>query len=223
MATFSYTQIDDYALKDFVTYQLTNVLIESHRYIAEDILGIDQGDSDGFIPSISMNNDATHGGAIFFNGGSSKYLKADAAGTYLECAGFHFNVKTPHLIQGDRMVLPFSRFGSGNADHYVTTISSRSGGFKTPKDGSILSLTFAANNVNLDTFTVQAEVHVNGSTVLNSSGLAFSGDAFLSTATTQARNVDQFSAGDYIDAFINFTSGANLIYYGVIVEIIMDT
>jgi len=43
-----------------------------------------------------------------------------------------------------------------------------------------------------------------------------------STYTNQDRGIDTFVDGDYIDAFVNFTSGGNILYWGGGIELILD-
>lgn len=219
---FTYTQVADYAVEDFVTFQLVNTLIESTRYIAEDFLGVAHGDTDGFVNTIPMDNGATHGGAIYFNGGTSKFLKCDAAGTYLELSGMNLVMPSTTLIEGERVVLSF--FELAAADEYATTgVAGTAGGYYAPKAGSIISVSLTVGNVSAASFTVQGEVHKNGSSVLNSSALVFTGEEVLSTSITQARGTDTFVATDLIDVLLNFTAGGSTAFYFATVELLLDT
>lgn len=209
---------------------LINTLVDSYRYIGEDILGIAAGATSGYVAALNMNNGVTHGGKILFCGGdqsaaeTEKYLQADAAGTYVELQGMDLVVSSPYVIQGDRVTLCYYLDGV-SADAYMSNQdTANSSGYYATRAGSILSIAVYGYNVTFPHPTFQGEVHKNGSSVLASSSLAFTATSQeKKTKTTQARGVDTFAVGDYIDGFINFTASPGLIYAGLTIELILDS
>lgn len=230
MPVFSYTQISDYVLEQLMSSLLVNTLVDSYRYIGEDILGISNGATSGYAKSIGMNNGATHGGMILFHNGDenaneqTRFLKCDAAGTYLEMQGMDLGITGTNVIQGDRVTLNYYLDGV-SADSYMSNQDgANSSGYYATRAGSILSISAFVWNVTSPHPTLQIEVHKNGSNVLASSSMAFSGiNTALKTKTTQARGTDTFAVGDYIDAFVNFTASPGLVYAGACIELILDS
>jgi hypothetical protein len=144
MATYSYTQIADYILDQLFGYASANALKNSVRYIAEDILKHPAGNSDK-ISALDMDNGATHGGRVNFDGGTTKYIESNAAGTTFGIEGFT-------AVSANAMAIIWSsttRPSSTAPGTRGVAISATSGGFSTASttfvDVTNLSVTLVTN------------------------------------------------------------------------------
>lgn len=218
----AWTSIPDYVLEQIASSSLANVLLANQRYLAETILGMHHGDE--FARFLKLNNGGTDGGAIYFQGATTNFIKCNAAGTLLTSV-LPWNVETPSVINGDTVCLFFNGAESFTSDFYLGgRHATNYMGWYAPYEGSILSLSCQIFNVNAATQTIQGEVHVNGSNVLATSGMSMTTLSQITDAeVSQARGVDTFSVGDYIDVFMNYTSGGNVIRVGAWVEVVLNT
>ena len=127
----------------------------------------------GTSPSITLNNGATDGGAVNFDGGTTSYLKSNAAGTQLDLGGFGLfkytgavaTVEASGTSQGDVVLTTmFTYIDSVSNNNLVTLPEAATGLFVmySNKSGSTVSVSPASGDA-ISTLAVDVAVSVPNS------------------------------------------------------------
>jgi hypothetical protein len=188
---FTYTALSAYVLDQLWGFQSSNALRQNIRYLAEDILS-DPAVTGNKVDLLILDNGATDGGALYFSGGTTRYLKSDAAGAILEVGGQTFSLPSDKLIGGDRVMICYTAgFGGTNP------LTSSFYGFRAGKPFSILSIGASGHTTS---FTSSGNTRVDivdasGTSIVTGPTLNFTANnQYKSGVVTQARGVDAFSS-----------------------------
>ena len=233
----TYGTFPDYALEQIVDYQGINSLLSNIRHLSEDVLGIENGDTaKDYIEAITLNDTRSdpatdHSGAIYFNSGTAKWFRMKEDGSTLESNNFIDITTSSKKVLGDRVVLTFdARDTQGNL-YMSTLLSSGYAGYRAPVSGSIVGVGGWMARVlsEVADYDFDPSAYVNGTRVLSAPTLSipsgtFAGGSEVNSKVTQARGVDTFSAGDYIDGmFYNAAaSGTERIACVIQIEVVLD-
>lgn len=213
MPSFTYTQIADYVLDQFWGDDSINALIESIRYLAEDVLNQKENETKGVFRSVHLSNDSAsaspdHRGAIYFKGATTKYFKVDHALTKYHTNHF-LDIKSPHRMKGDTVYVNFRKTnfsGSASGGNSMTAdgeivFGGVYAGLYAPYDGSIVSVSgYVYKTGGIGTFA-GVNVHINGAVAV--AGVNVPVDSTPPDGGTNKRTYDRgahtFSEGDFID------------------------
>lgn len=230
MANFQYTTISDFVAYQLLQYLHMNYLRENLRYIAEDILGNPASNSD-MIAQITLNNTPSDGGTIYFDGGTSKYLRAETTGDLLTLAGMDFKVEGTQLIQGDTHI--YTAHSQGQlfvaADGFIMTGSASIPiSWTMPRAGSIIGyglsiLTKAFTSSGTARFTL--DKNLGGSPVIDGATINIAANNTVYTdRNTYTRGSLTFAADDSLDPIFNHLSGGSYsVVAAAMLVVIFDT
>ena len=146
----------------------------------------------------------TDANLLFIDAGTDRVGVGNAAPT----DKFHVtgNFRTTGEMKGSRMPLQFDRT-SMTADGYLGSAAlayAATYGFPMHRAGSIVGVSVSANvTVQTNLGTIILHVYKNGASVFSVT-VTSAGVAAVSGYATQARDVDQFVAGDLITAYVDF-------------------
>lgn len=224
--TLAWTDIPDYVIDQFVAESLVSTFLSNQRYVCETLLGIAGDQTGDYAREITLNNGATDGGAIYFEGGTSRYLKCNAAGTEISLYDYKLKIPSPYLIYGDRVILQHVIESGISSGFWLSTAhASISGGYKAYCDGSILSFGVMVYNLSDLTRTIDVQCHINGveisqalSTISFTSGMGQQATAYA----TAARGVDTFITDDLIDVYVDPGGSSSTTTIVAAVELILD-
>lgn len=230
-----YYKLWDLIIDQLWSYQDLNRILANEQAIA-DVFEAIAPLAGPYVPSLRLNNGATDGGAIYFDGGTTKFLKSDSGGDYLIVEGFNFEF-TERWLYGDRHMLSFnipvtssrgSMFMSAAIPDSAGTVPS---GYVMRHAGSVLSIAMSVycNSAGgAGTSAIAARLYKNTTTLVNGSSTgAMSGGTRYGVKDTYHRDTYQFSANQRLEIL------ARLIETGfgptsdsmvnVNVEVVLDT
>lgn len=211
MADFSYTEISDYILEQFFGDDSINTLIESSRYLIEDVLNSTDFQQ-AHIRTLRLANDSAtaspdHRGAIYFKGDTTKYFKINHAYTRWETNN-NIEIKSPHVLEGDLVNLNF--WIIQKSDNLINPKSMFEPGIIAPYDGSIVSFSlYVWKRFGLGS-TASADVYINGSIASAGGSVSVTPDPDALTQVEEFGGVDRntydrdsitFLEGDFIEVF----------------------
>jgi hypothetical protein len=213
MATFSYAYLSDYAKNQLLGFATANRLRQSVRYLAEDILR-DPASNGNILKRLDFNNAPTDGGGVSFDGGSTKYMKAEASG--LALGGVGLSVASPNIIRGDRLAAML--VGSETATDVATQ-----GSIALTKAGSFLSFSIAVRCTNFSSNeTLTVHLRKNESNVTNLA-VSITGTGLYTNYTTFTRDTFTFAQGDRCDFFMDGSVAGTWSLVCSFVEFIFDS
>jgi len=186
------------------SYQDQNILNSNHEHLAS-IFGItaDIAQDIDAVPEINLDNGLTDGGAIYFDGDAAKFMKADAAGAYVEFSGIDLKSEL-NYIKGDQFIITGMYQVNSNSVYETTRSSTDLMGYTMPRDGSVLavSYTFYANSVSggATTNSMRPDVYKNDSLWLTgtSTGTVAATTRYSSKAN-YTRGDQTFAQGDRLE------------------------
>lgn len=225
MAT--YTKFWDVIVDQLWSYQDANLVLDSIDYLNL-CFGITTDHNTGHAPCLKLDNGATHGGTINWDGGSTKYLRANAAGTVLSIAAIDFKMTGGYKIQGNRAILTYRGAPVNNEPYDTSDSTSIALGYVMPFPGSVLGVSLAFSLVSMTgtSFTEAADLYKNGSLLVagTATGL-ISPPGVERVKDTYARGVHTFVAGDRLEVLYNKGGDASAWtgYASAQVEVILDS
>lgn len=228
MATYQYTVMSDFVAYQLLQYLHMNYIRENLRYVAEDILGNPAGNSD-MVAQITMDGTPSDGGIIYFDGGTSKYLRAETSSDLLTLAGMDFKVEGTKVIQGDTQI--FTAHSQGQtlgSDYFVMTGSgSIPISWTMPRAGSILGYGFSVLTTSFTSAAVVrllVDKNLLGSPVVTGANVALAANNTVYTDyATFTRGAKTFAADDSLDPVFDHVSGTYSARSAVMMIVIYDT
>jgi hypothetical protein len=224
--TLAWTDIPDYVIDQFVAESLVSTFLSNQRYVCETLLGIAGDQTGDYAREITFNNGATDGGAVYFEGGTSRYLKCNAAGTELSLYDYKLKLASPYLIYGDRVILQFVMESGLTSGFWISTAHATvSGGYKAHCNGSILSFAAMVYNLSDLTRTIDLQCHINQveiSQVLATMSFTAGAGQQATAYATAARGVDTFLTDDLIDVYCDPGGSSSTTTIVTSVELILD-
>lgn len=225
---FGWTQIDDYIAYQLMGFVNMNAVRSNIGFIAEDILGLEDGDSGDSARFVKLGNGNTHGGKVKFNSGSL-YLECSMSTEDATLNGGGIKMSGTSKIRGDRMVFnAHTRASSLSASRYL--IANGTIGWKMPQAGSIMAVTWT---IFCNSFTSSGTVR--GDIIKNLSSSILSSDLFTISATGVQNDVQEypregfgifggntFAQGDIIAPYLTKNSGSYTVKASCVMEVILN-
>lgn len=185
----AYVSLWDVIQDQLWSYQDQNILKENIDYLANNVFGITVDGNTG-APWLKLRDSQ----GFEFDGGTTKYLKPNAAATYLELAALDLKVTSPKYIKGERGLVYYWCNGIGSTVYSTSRSTTLALGYVMPHAGSLLTIShtvYTSSFVGAGSSTERADVYKNGS-------LLVSGTATASLTTGSVNSVkDEYTRGTH--------------------------
>lgn len=229
MATYAYNQFEDFIAYQLLTFLQENYLKNNLRYVAEDILSHPAGNSD-MISAITLNNDVTDGGAIYF-ADTSHSLKSKASNDdddELALNELDLKLNGTQVIQGTRHLFTARSYQSFSGDSYL--LGNGRTGWRMPYDGSFLAVTFTFLTTSFTVGgTANCEIRINSGSGFFAGTIApAANNTIYSVATIREERDEQgsgefiFQAGQTLEPYYNQISGNFSVIAACVLEVAFD-